>query len=158
MHEARKLKEAWFFLVEMNTRERDPSAFIHLLSGFLSAARSVAQYAHKEATAKAGGQAWYDAEVAKRPLIGYFKTERDVNIHTKPVDPQAVWKAEGSISMFVSGGADYGVNFLNEQGQPVEIEIKVVAPPTSPTPATTGAGDGPVCVRRSSERQHSDAL
>jgi hypothetical protein len=143
MHEARKLKEAWFFLGEMNTRERDPSAFIHLLSGFLSAARSVAQYAHKEATAKAGGQAWYDAEVAKRPLIGYFKTERDVNIHTKPVDPKAVWKVEGFIPMFISGGADYGVKFLNEQGQPVEIKIKAPAPVPPPPPAQLG----PVMVR-----------
>ncbi len=55
LHEDRKLKEAWSYLVEMHARERDPSAFIHLLSGFLSAARSVAQYAHKEATGKAGG-------------------------------------------------------------------------------------------------------
>jgi hypothetical protein len=63
MHEARKLKETWFFLGEMNTRGHDSSAFIHLLSGFLSAARSVAQYAHAEAATKSGGQAWYDAEV-----------------------------------------------------------------------------------------------
>lgn len=134
MHEERKLKEAWFFLGEMHARERDPSAFIHLLSGFLSAARSVAQYAHKEATAKAGGQVWYDAEVNVRPLIGYFKTERDVNIHTKPVDPKAVWKITGSFPMFISGGADYGIKFFDEKGQPVEVEIKAAPPPPPPPP------------------------
>jgi hypothetical protein len=143
MHEDRKLQEAWFYLSEMHTRERDPSAFIHLLSGFLSAARSVAQYAHKEATGKAGGQVWYGAEVNNRPLIGYFKTERDVNIHTKPVDPKAVWKVVGSIPMFISGGADYGVKFLDEEGQPVEIEIKA-APPLPPPPP---AQQDPVMVR-----------
>src|SRR3954468_19223343 len=116
----------------MHTRERDPSAFIHLLSGFLSAARSVAQSAHKEATGKAGGQVWYDAEVAKRPLIGYFKTERDVNIHTKPVDPKAVWKVTGSIPMFISGAADYGIKFLDEEGKPVEVEFKAPPPPPPP--------------------------
>ncbi len=33
MHKERKLKEARFFLGEMHAHERDPSAFIHLLSG-----------------------------------------------------------------------------------------------------------------------------
>ncbi len=134
MHEDRKLKEAWFYLSEMHTRQRHPSAFIHLLSGFLSAARSVAQYPHKEATSETGGQAWYDGAVAKHPSIGYFKAERDVNIHTKPVDPTAVWKVAGSIPMLISGGADYGVKFLDGNGQPVEINIKAAPPPPPPPP------------------------
>ncbi len=69
-------------------------------------------------------------------MIGYFKTECDVNIHTKPVDPKAVWKITGSIRMFISGGADYGIKFFNEKGQPVEVEIKAATPPPPPpTPA-----------------------
>jgi len=154
MHEDRKLKEARFFLGEMHTRERDPCAFIHLLSAFLSASRSVAQYALKEAKAKVGGQAWYAAEVAKRPLMDYFKTERDVNIHTKPVDPKAVWKVEGSIPMFISGGADYGVKFLNEEGKPIEVQLKAAAPPAPPPPAQ----QGPVMVRYAFADRPSDSI
>jgi hypothetical protein len=142
MHEQRKLKEAWFFLGEMHVRGRDPSAFIHLLSAFLSASRSVAQYALEEAKGKSGGQAWYDGEVNKRPLIGYFKAEHDVNIHTKPVDPKAVWKVEASVPLFITGGADYDVQFFDEKGQPVNIEIKA-----APAPPPPPAQPGPVMVR-----------
>ncbi len=136
MHEERKLKEAQFFLGEMHARQRDPSAFIHLLSGFLSAARSVAQYAREEAKGKANGLAWYNAEVGNRALIGYFKTERDVNIHTKPVDPKAVWKMAGSIPMVISGGADYGIKFFDAKGELVELKFEAPpAPPPLPAPA-----------------------
>jgi hypothetical protein len=125
MHEDRKLKEAWFFLTEMHGRVHDPSAFIHLLSAFLSAARSVAQYAHKEAPG------WYAGEVGNYCLIKYFKDERDVNIHTKPVDPKTITKVTGSIQMFMSGSADYGVTFIDENGTPVEFK-QVGGPPISP--------------------------
>lgn len=144
MHEERKLKEAWFFLGEMNARERDPHALIHLLSAFLSAARSVAQYTHNEATAKAGGQAWYDGEIKKHSLINFFKDERDVNIHTKPVDPKAVWKTAAFVPMFISGGADYRFTFRDEKGQPVEIEHTVA--PAKPSPPPTPQ-QGPEVVR-----------
>jgi hypothetical protein len=44
MHEAQKLKEAWYFLVEMHAKVPDPHAFVHCLSAFLSASRPPVQY------------------------------------------------------------------------------------------------------------------
>jgi len=132
MYEAQKLKEARYFLGEMNAKVRDRNAFIHCLSAFLSASRSVAQYALKEAQKKPNGQAWYDGEVqvAKRPQMSLFKDERDINIHTKPVGPKAVFEVELHVTLHLRGSADYRVRFLDEKGQPVEI----VSPPPEPAP------------------------
>jgi hypothetical protein len=139
MHEAQKLKEAWYFLIEMHAKVRDPHALAHCLSAFLSAARSAAQYALKEAQAKHGGQAWYDGEVqiAKRPLMSFFKDERDINIHTKPVGPKAIFKVEAHVTLYLRGSADYRVNFVDEHGQPVEIASPPPEsePPLPPPPA-----------------------
>ncbi|QOY87863.1 hypothetical protein [Paludibaculum fermentans] len=84
MLESTKISEAEFFLgklVEARDRETE---YRHYCSAFLNAARSILQYAHKECQTNTGGQAWYDAEV-NDPVIGFFKTERDLNIHTRPV-------------------------------------------------------------------------
>lgn len=137
MHESQKLKEAWYFLGQMHASVRDPHAFVHCLSAFLSASRSVAQYALKEAQAKSGGQAWYDGEVqaAKRPQMSFFKDERDVNIHAKPVGPKAVFTVEAHITLHIGGAADYRVRFLNDQGQPVEITSQPPEPEHSAAPA-----------------------
>ncbi len=86
MHERSKLKEALHFLDRMHAEHRDPSAFAHELSAFLAAARSVLQYALKEATAKPGGEQWYFQAMAN-PLFTFFKDLRDDSIHRVPVTP-----------------------------------------------------------------------
>src|SRR5207249_2882101 len=60
MHEEGKLQEASHFLGQMRSSLEDPEVFRYNLSAFLSAGRSVAQYALKEAQTKPGGQVWYD--------------------------------------------------------------------------------------------------
>ncbi len=89
MHESDKLAEAEYFYAEMQKDFEDRLAFNFKLSAFLAAARSVLQYAHAEAKAKAGGQAWYDGQVASNPIVGFFKDKRNINIHVKPVEVRA---------------------------------------------------------------------
>lgn len=86
MHEKAKLDEARYFYGQMlaQLKHRDP--FYYNLSAFLSAARSVLQYACKEAKTKPGGQRWYDAQMENKPL-GFFRNKRDISIHSEPVKP-----------------------------------------------------------------------
>jgi hypothetical protein len=87
MREQDKIDEAAVFLDEMAAREEDPRAYVYMVSAFLSAARSVLQYAREEATSKSGGQQWYDGEVSSNRLLPYFKDKRDANVHQEPVEP-----------------------------------------------------------------------
>jgi hypothetical protein len=108
MFEAKKIREAEFFyallLEEEQTINDSPDRFGWYLSAFLSAARSVLQYVHKEAVGervsiphtpcssttlrggKPGGQVWYDTAVSKSHVLQYFKEKRDVNIHKQPIN------------------------------------------------------------------------
>lgn len=87
MHEAAKLDEAEYFLKRMASVAEDRNAHTYNLSAFLSAARSVLQFALEEAESKPGGQAWYCSQVTGIPVVKFFKDRRDVNIHTEPVRP-----------------------------------------------------------------------
>jgi hypothetical protein len=87
MHEADKLEEAEYFLKQMASIGEDRKANRHNLSAFLSAGRSVLQFARKEATSKPGGNAWYDTQVAANPVVIFFRDRRDVSIHEKTVSP-----------------------------------------------------------------------
>lgn len=76
MHEQQKLGEARYFLRQVQMTAKSPHALNPLtwqLSAFLSAARSVLQYALEEAKTKPGGRAWYDQTVAGSPVIRFFK-------------------------------------------------------------------------------------
>lgn len=135
MHEAQKLKEAWYFLGEMHAKVRDPHAFVHCLSAFLSASRSPIQYALAEAEARLGkknAHKWHVAQLGKYKLVNFFKDERDVNIHVKPVDPKAIFQVEGHVTLHIRGAAHYRVNFVDDKGQPVEM----ASPPPEPVPAS----------------------
>jgi hypothetical protein len=65
----------------------DSDAFRYELSAFLSAARSVLQYAFEEATTKPNGRQWYEAQVSGSAVLKFFKDKRDLNIHVEPVRP-----------------------------------------------------------------------
>ena len=88
MHEARKLDETAYFLDRMVALQNARQELVWNLSAFLTAARTVAQYAREEATPKPGGQAWYDAAVAMHRSIKFFRCKRNLNIHLEPVEPQ----------------------------------------------------------------------
>jgi hypothetical protein len=85
MNESQKLAEASYFLSHLAALESDPNAFAFELSGFLSAARSVLQYALEEARGKKGGENWYEQQVKAAPEIKYFRDKRNVSIHGEPV-------------------------------------------------------------------------
>jgi hypothetical protein len=87
MYETEKLEEADYFLKQIVSAREDRKAHKHNLSAFLSAGRSVLQFANKEAAAKPGGQAWYDAYVIGNPVVKFFKDMRNENIHREPVSP-----------------------------------------------------------------------
>jgi hypothetical protein len=87
MNERHKLKEAHYFLTRLGMFSPHMKAFSFELSAFLSAARSVLQYAYEEAKTKSGGQLWYDNHVQNTPVIKYFKDARDLSIYVKPVVP-----------------------------------------------------------------------
>lgn len=87
MYEQTKIDEANYFLGRMNECLNNPKIFCFELSAFLSAARSILQYALKEAVAQSHGQAWYDSQVCGNAEIRFFKDKRDASIHVKPVAP-----------------------------------------------------------------------
>ena len=85
MHENLKLAETEYFLNNMTEHENDPSEFHFLLSAFLSAARSVLQYALEEVKGNPQAQQWYEAKIAGSNILKFFKGKRDINIHQEPV-------------------------------------------------------------------------
>ncbi len=143
MYEPAKLKEAWYFLSEMHAKHDDPNAFVYLLSAFLSSARSVAQYACKEAEGQADSQAWYESQIEKEahPNIALFKDQRDVNIHVSPVAPTKILNITVATTLHLSGSVDYRVSFVDGDGNPVTIASPRPEPaqpkPESDTSSTT---------------------
>ncbi len=85
MHEEEKIKEAEYFCKQMLDTQEDSEAFKYNLSAFLSAARSVLQFACEEARTKSKGLYWYDTYVSKKLIISFFRDKRDFNIHQEPV-------------------------------------------------------------------------
>jgi hypothetical protein len=100
MYEDSKLQEAAHFLDQMEASLQDPKLFQFNLSAFLSAARSVAQYALKEARTKSTGQAWYEGLVARDEFIGFFASTRNANIHDQPV------QLDGHVDVFAKDAAN----------------------------------------------------
>lgn len=159
MHEEQKIKEAWYFLGEMHAKVRDPHAFAHCLSAFLSASRSPIQYALAEAETRVGkpdAHKWHNAQLAKYPLINVLKDARDINIHAKPIAPKAIFKAEFHATLYLRGSADYRIKFIDDKGQPVEI----VSPPpeVQPTPAPAPEPKPPEVRYEFADRPGEDML
>lgn len=87
MHEEHKIHEAHYFLIRADDCGENVREFSYNLSAFLTAARSVLQYALDEAKTKPGGQAWYDASVSAVPEVKFLKDKRDISVHERPVLP-----------------------------------------------------------------------
>lgn len=86
MERSAKLEEAAFFL-ELMKRAAEKRPFSYFLSAFLSAARSVLQYAHRETEVNPTAWKWYADAMAGSMLFQFFKEERNLNIHERPVAP-----------------------------------------------------------------------
>lgn len=70
MNERYKIGEAKFFLAKMKESLHDRPAFRYYTSAFLTAARSVIQYAREESKSK-GRQKWYDETIAEYEVLSY---------------------------------------------------------------------------------------
>lgn len=86
MNERYKIGEAKFFLERMEESIGDHITFRYYLSAFMSAARSVLQYAQKEFVKKSRLKS-YETTIADNDILSYFKVPRDSNIHRVPVEP-----------------------------------------------------------------------
>lgn len=142
MYETDKIKEAEYFYKQILNTQEDSEAFKYNLSAFLSAARSVLQFARKEALTKPKGQYWYDTSVSKHPVISFFKNKRDINIHREPVKirKDITLTLTEALSLSVSIGPirmvktdKYG-NIISEsigesQSEPEPRKIKKQVPP-----------------------------
>ena len=85
MYEKSKLKEAGYFYSRMVSETDNRDNLLFDLSAFLSAARSVLQYASKEAQGKSDSQQWYDNHITSSKVLAFFKEKRNFNVHTQPV-------------------------------------------------------------------------
>jgi hypothetical protein len=103
MHERSKLTEASHFLERMHADHGYPAGFTLELSAFIGAARSVLQYALREAKLKPGGQQWYD-QTMTNPLLCFFRNVRNNSVHEVPVKP--VTKMTTEVAGFLNIGDD----------------------------------------------------
>jgi len=110
MKESEKLEEARYFYdrmieVQKNEIQNNRKFFTYNFSAFLSAARSVLQYMckeigrKKETAARQEAKKWYDGKMVASPVLGFFKGERDINIHITPIRPIGHIVAIGSSSI-----------------------------------------------------------
>jgi hypothetical protein len=81
MNELQKIQEAEYFLTQLAQGQDNLATFKFKLSAFLTAARTVLQYALAEARPKSGGQVWYARRFAKSTVCQFFNDKRDINIH-----------------------------------------------------------------------------
>lgn len=85
MHEADKIRQAQHHRQQMAKVDRDPESFRYEFSAFVAAARSVLQFAHREAKGKPDGQDWYKSVMAGSALLQFFREKRNLDIHEEPV-------------------------------------------------------------------------
>ena len=70
LNERYKIGEAKFFLARMEESYQNREAFRYYLSAFLTAARSVLQYAREESSSK-GRQQWYKETIAGNDVLSH---------------------------------------------------------------------------------------
>jgi hypothetical protein len=140
MHEADKIKEAAYFLTLLHAKQNEPDEFPHLLSAFLAAARSVTQYALKEAdttpksSPPSAGKQWYDQQISSPvyAVLAFMRDERNKDIHVRPVSPRKVISVEVTTTLYISGSADYRVNYVDSDGNPVDFTSVAATEPLIP--------------------------
>jgi len=103
MHEKQKLEEAKYFYSRMIEEQKNREHFKYNLSAFLSSARSVLQYALKEAEGKTGGRKWYRNQMSTSEVLKFFKNKRDFEVHEEPIKLPADYRVKISDSIGISG-------------------------------------------------------
>ena len=140
MNELTKITEAKYFYDRMLAEFDNREVFTFKLSAFLSAARSVLQYALEEAKTKPGGQQWYDRHIAQSSVLSFFKDKRDINIHIEPIKPVQHTKITAKATIYMSASVhivhrDKNGNVLYES--PPEVTKPRPKKPEPPTIVTT---------------------
>lgn len=138
--EQEKLDEARYFLSRMAASDDQPRAFRYELSAFLSAARSVLQYALKQARAKVDGQAWYDTQFTGNAVMKFFRNKRDISIHHQPVVPATSVKIAITEPLHLS--VSLSLKVIDSEGKVVRDET------TTPEPLPSPEQRPPVCTYR----------
>lgn len=133
MHEQLKLNEAKYFYSRMVAETNSRENFLYDLSAFLSSARSVLQYALKEAEMKSGGKAWYDREMASSAVLTFFKDKRDINVHEAPLEVNRRTSVEMTAVARISSSLH--VRAFDKDGNLIGERISASpAPAPSPSP------------------------
>jgi len=133
MNEQSKLNEAKYFYSRMLSEAGNRTNFGYNLSAFLSAARSVLQYALKEAQEKVGGKQWYDSQMSASQVLTFFKCKRNINIHTEPVQVNERTSIQFTEEVHISDTVH--IRILDQNGNIIE-ESPSSQPPTKPPSAT----------------------
>ncbi len=118
----------------MLTEKQNPEHFKHEANAFLSSARSVLQYARKEALTKAGGQQWYNATMAADALLPFMKNQRDSTIHDRPVQPGVSVTIYVNPAAVVASVLPASIVITDEAGNVIEQHDPAPAPPPKPNP------------------------
>ena len=133
MHEQDKIDEAAYFRRGMSRVESDPTAFRYELSAFMTAARTVLDYARRAASRHRKGQEWYRKRLKDGAVLRDFKDWRDRNVHSEPVLPQqAIHVAKEE---HVGIGESWQVTLLGPGGDVVTQRESPPATAPSPSPA-----------------------
>ena len=66
-------------------------------------------------------------------MLAFLRDERNKDIHVKPVSPRKVISVEVVTTLYISGSADYRVNYVDAEGKPVDI-TKLAESDAPPTP------------------------
>ena len=114
VNEDHKIEEAQYFLSRLSNPNLEIREFSFELSAFLTAARSVLQYALEEARLKTGGQAWYENQVKTAEAVKFFKEKRDISVHAEPVIPQRTINIYVEESIGISDF--YSIEIINPDG------------------------------------------
>lgn len=131
MNEREKLEEARYFYSRIQAEVNNPKPYQYNLSAFLSAARSVLQYACKEAESKSGGRAWYDNRIANSSILPFFRDKRDVNIHTEPVKPRKDYQVSMKATVHIS--SSLSIKLKDEKDNVIDQRCtKEAKPPHEP--------------------------
>lgn len=121
MNENKKIQEAEYFLSKISETINERHLFNFNLSAFLSATRSVLQYALKEASSRANGKSWYYSAIQNRPVVRFFKDKRDINIHGEPIKPSA--EKHVNMNLTISLSNTVSVTIKDENGNISDNEI-----------------------------------
>jgi hypothetical protein len=149
MYESDKIKEARYFLTLVRAKQNEPVEFRYLLSAFLAAARSVMQYALKEADSTpksrppSAGKRWYDQQISSAgyATLAFLRDKRNDDIHVKPVSPRQIVGIGLGDTLRLSEAFDVRAKLGDAEAKPVET-TKL----TDNTPAYPNDNDVPASV------------